>query len=155
MTEPVARSTGPKPTAAIDPRRPIHLAVLVGASTALYAVSLAGVTALQSGTDQAAIDDASPVAAAADRLRDGHDQLEDAVTAAESRYARTAARYDALTADISAVEDSLQAYANRMAAVGGATKSLPSKMSLPTVARAVRSSASKPVVRSTTTASGK
>jgi hypothetical protein len=121
----------------------------------VYAVSLAGVTALQSTTDQAAIGDAAPVSAAADRLRDGHDQLEDAVTAAESRYARTAAKYDALAADLSAVEDSLRAYATQMAAVGGAAKSLPAKVSLPTVARSVTTTVSKPVVRSTTGASGK
>ena len=36
-----------------DSRRPLHLAVMFGASTALYAVSMAGVSALQSDADRA------------------------------------------------------------------------------------------------------
>ena len=43
-------------------RRPLHLAVLVGASTALYAISLAGVTALQSSDDRRLIARQAPAA---------------------------------------------------------------------------------------------
>ena len=58
-------------------RYPIHLAVLVGASTAAYAVSLAGITALQSTADVTAVDRQAPVEQMATRIRAGHDRLED------------------------------------------------------------------------------
>src|SRR6185369_14917569 len=35
-----------------DPRRPLHLAVMLGASAALYAASMAGVALLQSNADR-------------------------------------------------------------------------------------------------------
>src|SRR5690348_16378543 len=40
---------------------PLHLAVLVGASAGIYAISLGTVTALQSATDQAVIDARAPL----------------------------------------------------------------------------------------------
>lgn len=147
-------STTRKPPA-LEPRRPLHLAVLAGASTALYAASLAGVTALQSSTDAARVEDQAPVSAAADRLTAGHDRLEDAVTAAEGHYSDAASAYDSLTRKLAAMEASLAANANRMSAIGGAANSLPTKVSLPTVSRTVTKTVSKPTVRSTTGASGK
>jgi len=147
--------TPPRRTGSVEPRLPLHLAVIAGASTAIYAVSLAGVTALQSQTDAARVADLAPVSAAADRLTAGHDRLEDSVTAAERRYASAADDYDTLTARLAAVEAALSANAKRMTAIGGAANSLPSKVSLPTVSRSVTRTVSKPAVHTTTGASGK
>ncbi len=60
-----------------DSRRPVHLAVLVGASASVYAISLAGVTALQSATDARLIAERAPADHAADVMARGHDELED------------------------------------------------------------------------------
>ena len=43
-----------------EPRRPVHLAVLVGMSASAYAISLAGVAALQSDTDARVAADRAP-----------------------------------------------------------------------------------------------
>jgi hypothetical protein len=136
-------------------RRPIHLLVLIGASTAAYAFSLAGVTALQSSTDRALIDAEAPAADAVERIGRGHDRLESDLSAAAARYAESAARYEALVTSMATMESSLEAYAGRAASVSGAARSLPSHVSLPTVTRTVTTTVVKPRVRATTGASGK
>jgi len=138
-----------------ETRRPIHLAVLLGASTAAYAVSLAGVTALQSAADQAQIGGQAPALDAAARVSDGHDRLETDLAAAARRFAGSASRYDALVTTMGAMESSLDDYAGRVATVTGAARSLPAHVSLPTVTRTVTTTMVKPRVRATTGASGK
>jgi hypothetical protein len=137
-----------------ESRRPVHLAVLVGTATAAYAVSLAGVTALQSETDQARIADRAPTAHLADQLGDGHDRLEATVQRAADAYARAAERYDALTRSLDATEADLGTYAERVAAVGGAARDLPARVSLPTVRQTVTRTVAKPRVSASTGASG-
>lgn len=139
----------------IDRRLPIHVAVLVGASTAAYAVSMAGVTALQSNTDQALIADRAPSLAAAERVSQAHDRLQAQIELSAGSYAGSAATYDALTADLSALDSSLEAYAGRMKTVSGAARALPARASLPSVARSSGQVSSKPRAKATTAASGK
>jgi hypothetical protein len=138
-----------------EARRPVHLAVLLGASTAVYALSLAGVTALQSATDRALVAGQAPTQDAADRLGDGHDRLEAELATAMRRYAESAARYEALVATMATMESSLESYAGRAAAISGAARSLPARVSLPTVTRTVTTTVVKPRVRATTGASGR
>ena len=138
-----------------DRRLPIHVAVLVGASTAAYAVSMAGVTALQSNTDQALITARAPSQAAADRAAQAHDRLQAQIQLSAGAYAASAASYDSLTADLSTLDSSLEAYAGRMAKVSGAARALPARASMPSVARSSGSSSSKPRVKASTAASGK
>ena len=59
-----------------DPRRPLHLAVMLGASAALYAGSMAGVALLQSDADRALTQRQAPAKDAVARLQDGHDRLD-------------------------------------------------------------------------------
>ena len=58
----------------------------VGASTALYAISMAGVTAIQSSADRDLIHRGSPAEDAAARLGQGNDRLETTLTHAADVY---------------------------------------------------------------------
>jgi hypothetical protein len=138
----------------IDRRLPIHVAVLVGASTAAYAVSMAGVTALQSNTDQALIADRAPSLAAAKRVSHAHDRLQAQIELSAGAYAESAATYATLTAGLSTLHTSLKAYAGRMETVSGAARALPARASLPSVARSSGRASSKPRVAASTAASG-
>ena len=135
-------------------RIPAHIAVLVGASTAAYAISLAGTTSLQSGADQAVMLARAPSLAAAARISDGHDRLEADIARAATAYAGSAAHFDDITANLTALDTSLDAYAGRMQKVSGAARALPARVSLPRVSRAVVSRSAKPRVAASTGASG-
>lgn len=134
-------------------RPPVHLAVLVGASTAAYAISLAGTAALQSNTDQALILARAPAQEAAVRISEGHDRLEAQVERSAKAYALSVATYDELTAGLTTLDTSLEAYASRMKRVSGAARALPARASLPSVSRTAGTS-SKPRAAATTAASG-
>ena len=126
-----------------ESRRPLHLAVLFGASTALYAVSMAGIAAIQSGADRSLVARQAPADDAADRLRAGHDDLDTRLARLAAAYARAASGYDALSTSLGVTESSLDAYAVRVEAVSGAAQSLPARVRLPAVSTNV-------VVRTTT-----
>ena len=100
-----------------ESRRPLHLAVLFGASTALYAVSMAGIAAIQSGADRSLVARQAPAGEAADRLRAGHDDLDTRLARLAAAYARAASGYDALSTSLGVTESSLDAYAGRVEAV--------------------------------------
>ena len=137
-----------------DARRPAHLAVLVGASAGIYAASLAGITALQSATDQATIENRRPLGVAADALSGGHNILEADLTRAARAYGDAASRYDAVAARLAELETSLDSLAGSVTQVTGAAKSLPNRVSLPPVTRSVVTTRSAPVTHATTGASG-
>lgn len=126
-----------------ESRRPLHLAVLFGASTVLYAVSMAGIAAIQSGADRSLVARQAPADEAADRLRAGHDELDTRLAGLAAAYARAASGYDALSTSLGVTESSLDAYAVRVEAVSGAAQSLPARVRLPAVS-------TKVVVRTTT-----
>ena len=133
-----------------DRRIPLHLAVLVGASTAAYAISLAGITALQSAADGAVVSARAPARDAAARLTDGHDRLQAELDAAARSYETSATRYDDLSAEVTTLED----FADAAARVSGAARALPGRVSLPSVSRTSTGTTSKPRVSGTTGASG-
>jgi len=140
-----------------DARRPLHLAVMIGASTALYAASMAGVTAIQSNTDRTLILRQTPAEEAVARLREGHDRLEAQISQAADAYSQAAGGYDALTPQLGGMEDSLQRLAGRVQTVSGAARALPGRISLPPVSRTVVRTVTryKPTTTATTGASGK
>jgi len=142
-----------------DARRPLHLAVMIGASTAVYAASLAAVTAFQSSDDRALMQRQAPAEDAVTRLRGGHDRLERSIGQAADAYGRAAGNYDALTPQLVDTESSLTDLAGRVATITGAARSLPSKISLPPISRTVvRTSStgatSRPKTSASTGASG-
>jgi hypothetical protein len=138
-----------------EPRRPLHLAVLFGASTAVYAVSIAGVAAIQSADDQALIARQAPADDAATRLSGGHDELEARLARAAAAYARAAAGYDALVTMLESSEAALGDYAGRVQAVSGAAQALPARVDLPAVStRVVVKTTSRPKTSASTGPSG-
>ncbi len=138
-----------------DSRRPLHIAVMFGASTALYAISMAGVVSIQSKTDQALAAKQAPAEDAATRLEDGHDALEARLAAAAAAYARAAAGYDAMATTLDTTETALGEYAGRVGVVSGASKALPNQVSLPKVSsKVVVKTTSRPKTSASTGASG-
>jgi hypothetical protein len=85
-------------------RRPLHLAVLFGASAGAYAVSLAGVTAQQSRSDAAIQADRAPVVTAIDDAAAAHRALESAATKAARRYAALADSYEQTVGSVQSME---------------------------------------------------
>lgn len=136
-----------------DARRPIHLVVLLGATAGIYAVSLAGVTALQSAADRALIDDGAPLDATTSSLSAGHDAFENDLARAARAYGDAAAGYDRLAPRLDELEISLDTLAGTVAKVSGAAKALPARVALPTVTRTV-TTRTAPATHATTGASG-
>jgi len=129
---------------------------MVGASTALYAVSMAGVTAIQSNSDRTLILRQSPAEAAVARLRDGHDRLEAAIDRATDDYGRAAGGYDALSPQLTQMETSLGLLSGRVEKVSGAARAVPGRVSMPAVSRSVSgTTTSRPKTTASTGASGK
>ena len=137
-----------------DARRPLHLAVMLGASTALYAGSMAGVALLQSDADRALMERQAPAEDAVARLHGGHDRLETAIGEVADAYARAASRYEELTPRLTDTEASLSDLASRVETIGGAARALPARISLPPITRVVRTSATRPRTSARTGASG-
>ena len=149
-----ARPLGPRPAGT---RRPIHVVVAVGMTAGLYALSLAGVTALQSATDAQLAADRAPAAGAVAQLKSAHDAMEDSLTRLAGTYAKAANGYQAITDGIVEHEQALSALRQQVRAVAGsaAALSVPSLSRLPAVSGSAVAGSSRPVVNACTTASGK
>ena len=144
-----------KGPAMTESRRPLHLAVLFGASTALYAISIAGIAAVQSGADQSLIARQAPADEAANRLRAGHDELDVRLARLAAAYAHAASGYDRLSTSLGVAESSLDEYAARVDAVTGAAQSLPARVRLPAVPpKVVVRTTTRPRTSASTGASG-
>ncbi len=137
-----------------DKRRPVHVPVLVGASAALYAASLAGVTALQSAADRATIEARAPAAAAVDRLAARNDAVAKALDGLRGRMDATGTDYGAAADALGSVEVRLGDLATTVADVAGQVAALPDRIALPSVPRAPAGRAA-PSVHAVTGASGK
>ncbi len=137
-----------------EKRRPVHLAVLVGMSASAYAISLAGVAALQSATDAQVAADRAPAGVAADALATGHDQLERSLDEASRAYVVSSERYARVGTGLVDMETSLDALGTRVEKVSGAAKALPGRVSLPTISTSTRVVTRTRVVHATTGASG-
>jgi hypothetical protein len=138
-----------------DGRRPLHLAVLVGVSTAIYAASLAAVAAFQSSDDRALAERQAPAVDAVTRLREGHDRLAASIGRAADAYDQAAGRYDALAPRLEESETALAQLADQVSAIGGAALALPRQVSLPPLSRTViRATSAKPKTSGSTGASG-
>lgn len=125
-------------TAMTESRRPVHLAVLVGVSASAYALSLAGVTALQSATDTRIAAERAPAGHAADVLARDHDRLEASLNVATQTYALAADRYAGIGPRMVDMEASLEDLGKRVSKVTGAANALPGHVSLPTISTSTR-----------------
>lgn len=134
-------------------RRPLHLGVLIGVSAGAYAISLAGVTALQAAEEQAVAAQRAPAAAALELLGAHHDGLEATLAGAAGAYGRSAEDLATLTARLAAVEGSLDALAVTVGDIEGAAAALPARIALPRV-NASAGTYTRPATNATTGASG-
>jgi len=137
--------------------RPVHVAVAVGVTAALYAVSLAGVTALQAGTDARLAAERAPAAAAVDALRTSHDLTEAELARIAAGYSGAAAAYQRIADEISSHEAALGLLGERVAAVEGSAASLrvPTFSRLPAVSSRTVYVSARPASNACTNASGK
>ncbi len=132
-----------------ETRRPLHLPVTMGLSAGLYAVTLAGVTALQAEHDRALAAARDPAAQAFRALQDQDDALARDLTGAGAAFDRAAAGYETVAQRLGMLEQQL----GRLAGSVGAARGGAGSLSLPSVGR-VRIAA-PPAVSATTGASGK
>lgn len=135
------RSTSADPSGRARLRIPAHVAVMLGLSTAGYAVGLAAVTSLQSNAESAVVADRAPFADGVAALGDGHDRLARQLDGAAARYGRTADEFASLSDRLVTVEGGLAALADAVKTVDGASRALPASVRLPPVVRSVRAAA--------------
>ena len=133
--------------------RPLHLAVLVGASAGIYAMSLGTVAALQSATDRAVIDARAPL----DRAIRDLAATNAGLTAGLDRVAHAddglSSAYDRVGPLLGTAETTLDALSASVARISGIAGALPDRVALPAVPRTVVSRATSPA-HATSGASG-
>jgi hypothetical protein len=133
---------------------PARAAMLVGASAAVYAVSLAAVSGLQSSTDAARIARSEPWLEQVAEARAANDELEAALLDASTEAQALGAAYEAAGEGIVAYEARLDALAALVAEVEGTAASLPSRIGLPKVTVRGTTRTTRPATTSTSGASG-
>ena len=132
-------------------RKPVQLAVVFGATTSLYAVSLAAVTALQADHDRAVAAMRGPVAADVGVLGDANDRLAAALDRAVVAYDEAADAYTEAADALVAHEARLADLSVVVTKVTGSVSALPHGVPMPRVTRAAARSA--PASHATTGAS--
>jgi hypothetical protein len=125
---------------------PARVGMLLGASAALYAVTLAGVSALQAQDDAALAASRTPYLDALAEARAANDVLEARIQAANARIAGLITTYDAVGSDVEAFQTRLDELATLVADVRGSAAALPARIKLPTVS--MRGAVSSGVTRS-------
>jgi hypothetical protein len=136
-----------------DARHPLHVGVYVGLSAGVYALSLAGVTALQARSEAAIAADRLPTAYAISQLAAQNDSLEANARRAGLAYGRAVGAYDRVGQAMAEIEGRLGELAETVQAVEGASRALPDRVAVPRVNRTVTTIKS-PTVHATTSASG-
>ncbi len=105
-------------------RRPVHVVVAVGMTAGLYALSLAGVSGLQSAADTQLAADRAPAAGAVAGLRTAHDAMEADLGTLTGAYAHAASEYAAITRAIAGHEQSLATLGKQVQAAAGLAAAL-------------------------------
>jgi hypothetical protein len=135
----------PRPTIAAHPidttrprevvlTMPARAGMLIGASAAIYAITLAGVAALQASSDAAIIANRQPYLDALAETRATNDALEGALVAADAEARALADDYASVGTSVVEYQARLDSLAALVAEVEGSAASLPSRIALPSVA---------------------
>lgn len=136
-------------------RWPVHLLILGGVSTGLYALTLAGVTGVQSASDRALDAERAPIRSAADGLTSAHDELDAALVLASRSYETAADRYAEVSTRLVELESAIDRLAGRVSDVTGTADALPTRVRIPAVTVvAAAPKPNKPKVHAKTGASG-
>lgn len=132
---------------------PAHLVIYASLSAGAYAVLLAGVTALESGAEAQQAADRAPLVSGIAEVSAGHDALAARLARARAAYEAAAAAYGEAGGPLSDLHAALGTLATTVGQIDGASRSLPTSLKLPTVARSV-ASGTVPTVQAVTGASG-
>ncbi len=135
-------------------RIPPHIGVMLGVSTAAYAVTLAGVTGLQAASETSQIADRAPVVAGLQDLHARNGQLARDLAASANEYQMEATAYQGVGPRLADLETALAGLATSVKSIDGVSRSLPSHVSLPTISRVSGPAAAAPATSATTGASG-
>ena len=133
-------------------RLPTHVAVFLGLSTAVYAVSLAGVTALQARSEADLEADHAPVVSSLELIAARNAAIAASLHAAGSDYAAAVQRYEAAGGRLADLQVAIAGLATSVAQINGVATHLPTTVALPKMARA--SGGGAPPTSATTGASG-
>lgn len=112
---------------------PARAGMLIGASAALYAVSLAGVSTLQARTDARTIEARAPYVDQVAGLRAENDRLEQVLRDVDTSARALAADYAATGSRLADYEARLDALSALVADVQGSAAALPTRIKLPSV----------------------
>jgi hypothetical protein len=134
------------------PAVPAHIVVMLSASTAAYAVLLAGMAGLQSTSNSAIAAAREPLAASVGVVAAGHDRLAASLDAARARYGAVADAYGSVGGRLGNLEATLSAFAASVAELDGQARSLPSSFKVPSLKSPAR--VSVPKTQGTSGASG-
>jgi hypothetical protein len=134
-------------------RLPTHVWVLFGASTAGYALLLAGVAALQSNADADLVAARQPAVDGVAEVVAGHDALSKRLEAAGAGYSAAADAYTAAGGTLDALHAQVGLLAGLVAEIDGVSRSMPDAVKLPAVRRTVVTTKA-PTTSGTTGASG-
>ena len=132
---------------------PVHIWTILGASTAGYALMLAGVTGLQSRNEADLIAARQPAVDGVAQLASGHDGLLLELDRARAAYAATVNTYASAGGTLDSLHEQVASLAGVVAEIDGVSRSLPTTVKLPAVRQTVRS-VSVPSTSGTTGASG-
>jgi hypothetical protein len=131
---------------------PSHVVVMLGASTATYALILAGVAGLQSRSEADLAALRAPALEGVSSLTAGHDAISAQLIAAQEAYNAAVQAYADAGGSLDGVEVNLQAFAAAVAEIDGVSRSMPTSVKLPAVKRS--SGAGSTSTQGTTGASG-
>lgn len=115
------------------PRIPPHVVVMLGATTAGYALALAGVAGLQAKTEAALTADRAPALDAVGTVGSSHDRLTARLDEAADAYAAAADEYRTAGGALDALQAELGDLASIVAEIDGVSRSLPASVRLPPV----------------------
>jgi hypothetical protein len=107
--------------------------VLVGVSAAVYAVSLATVSGLESQSQQAAVADTQPGLSAVARAQAANDELEAQLKDANDRLKALADSYNATSTDMTAYQQQFQQLSALVAKIQGSAAAINANFKLPSV----------------------
>ncbi len=112
---------------------PARAGMLIGASAALYAVTLAGISVIQSRDDASRAAAQAPLLQAVAETRAANDALAARIEAANGSVSAVIAEYGSTGADVATYQARLDSLAALVAEVRGSAAALPSRIKLPTV----------------------
>jgi hypothetical protein len=112
---------------------PARAGLLLGASAAMYAVTLAGIAALQATSDADLAARRQPWVDRVAETRAANDALEAALLRADADARWLASEYDTVGSDAAAYQARLDGLAALVAEVEGSAAALPSRIALPKV----------------------